>query len=89
MIKKSIQELKNEFCVIEKFTIKIEAIEMIVDKLPTTVMFFSFLFASFECQRLRWILGGNDLDDRFYHIVLLFSFISGIFGIISICMKIR
>ena len=89
LINRRIQELKSELSLIEKFTIKIETIEMTVDKLPTAVLFFSFLFASFENDRMKWVLGGNGNGDNFYVLLLFFSFASSIFGIISICMKIR
>ena len=87
LINKRVQDLKKELCVMEKYTIQIATIEMIVDKLPTAVLFFSFLFASFENDRLKWVLG--DGNDNFYVFLLTLSFASSIFGIISICLKIR
>ena len=87
-INKRVQDLKKELCEMEKYTIHIDTIEMIVDKLPTAVLFFSFLFASFENDRLKWVLGDGN-GDNFYVFLLTLSFVPSIFGIISICLKIR
>ena len=87
-VSQRIDTLNQDYCKVKKICTGNQLIETVTERLPTMVLMTTILFAYFDCDRLGHLIGLS-FQNKYYNAILVFTFVSGLVGLISPLIHLR
>ena len=87
-VSQRIDTLNQDYCKVKKICTGNQLIETVIERLPTMVLMITILFAYFDCDRLGHLIGLS-FQNKYYNAILVFTFVSGLVGLISPLIHLR